>query len=131
MKRLLTILLTLVLVAGCADDGADTTSTTATPGTNAPETTGVPPTSAAPGTTSGEEAPTDSRVAGLAERFTLGALEQSESQATFTQEFIDAVPYPDFLPIVQQISAVGQGWSVGEFESREGNEATVLLESAD
>ena len=132
MRRLLTILLTLVLVAGCADNGADTTtSTTVTPGTSAPDTTGAPPTAAAPGTTSGEEAPLDTRVAWLAELFNLGALEESDYQATFTQEFIDAVPYPDFLPIVQQISAVGQGWSVGEFESREGNEATVLLESAD
>lgn len=130
MHRLLTILLTLVLVVGCTDDGADTTSTVSTPETTSPAT-GAPPTSAGTDTTEGEEAPLDTRLVWLAELFNSGALEESEYQATFTQEFIDAVPYTDFLPIVQQISAVGRDWAVGEFEEREGNEATVLLESAD
>lgn len=132
MKRILLLMLAMVLVAGCADDGADSVSTTSTVDTTPVESTqATPPTSAGPGTTAGEEAPLDTRLAWLADLFNSGELEESEYQATFTQEFIQAVPYADFLPIVQQISAVGRDWSVGEFEEREANEATVLLESAD
>lgn len=133
MKRILMLMLALLLVAGCADEGADTSSTASATDTTAVDSTTstTPPSTAGPGTTAGEEAPLDTRLAWLADLFNAGALEESEYQATFTQEFIDAVPYTDFLPIVRQIAAAGRDWSVGEFEEREGNEATVLLDSAD
>lgn len=125
MKRLSAVLLVVVVVAGCSDSGADGTTPPA-PASASPTSTTVPPVDSTLA-----ESPLDTRLAWLAAVFTAGAISEEEYGAAFTQEFIDAVPYTDFGPIVEQISAVGQDWSVGEFEERDGMEATVLLQSAD
>lgn len=126
MKRLSVLLLLLMTMAACSDSGADVSTTVAAPSSTTPASAGAPTVDTTP-----PESPLDTRLAWLAGVFTAGAVSEEEYGATFTQEFIDAVPYTDFVPIVEQISVAGQNWSVSEFEERDGMEATVLIESAD
>lgn len=127
VRRRLAILLMTMAVAACAGDGGASTTSPAPDSTVVASST----TAVSPGTTGGAEAPLDTRLAWLAASFESGEVSEAEYASVFTQEFIDAVPYADFLPIVSQIAASGRGWTVGEFEEREGQEATVLIESAD
>lgn len=114
------VLLLVGLVAACegseppADTGSVSTSTTAPTATS----------------TTVDEGPLDIRMSWVAEAFSSGEVSGNEYQATFTADFIEAVPHGDFLTVLQQLGG-GKDWGVGEFESREGVSGVALLVADD
>lgn len=119
----------LTLVAGIACNGDQAPPTTSAPtrgdtiATTTTTRTGATPTTA-------EQAPLDTRMQWLANVFTTGELPESEYEATFTAEFIEAVPYDRFMAVVRPL-ADGREWTVGEFEQREGTSGTARILASD
>ncbi|HEX2155334.1 MAG TPA: serine hydrolase [Acidimicrobiia bacterium] len=110
----------LTVVVSC--NGSNPGTTTATTSSS----TTVTPSSSPPVTDSGEDSPLDTRLDWLADAFTAGEISESDYQAAFTADFIQAVTYEEFVAVLAQLGAA-QEWSVGEFENRDGLSGTALL----
>lgn len=130
MRKLSLILAMAVMVGACS---AGEPAATTVPTTSGATTTTTGPTASSLTTTappSGRnESAVDARFEWLAEVLEAGELTESEYRATFTSDFISNVPYEQFVEVVDQIASLGTGWTVGEFESREGLTAVALIVS--
>lgn len=127
MRRVVVLLVVLASLAACqAGTGAGTTVSTTVAGSSPSSTA----TSVPLETTSTSVAADDAlmeRLDWLTGIFDAGTMSQADYQANFTSDFIDNVSYQDFLSVVQQVSSPGGGWSVVDVESRQGDNATVVL----
>src|SRR5690606_12801591 len=120
--RRYTALLVAVVLSACRGAGSPTTETAETP----PATTGA---SSAPATTAARS-PLDTRLDWIADALSRGEVTETEYEATFTSDFLEAVSHDEFVAGLQQLGGEGQlQWSVGEFEEREDTSAVVLLVS--
>ena len=120
--RRYTALLVAVVLSACSGGGSTTTQTAET----TPATTGA---SSAPATTAAGS-PLDTRLDWIADALSRGEVTETEYEATFTSDFLEAVSHDEFVAGLQQLGGEGQlQWSVGEFEEREDTSAVVLLVS--
>lgn len=120
--RRYTALLVAVVLSACSGGGSTTTQTAET----TPATTGAP---SAPATTAAGS-PLDTRLDWIADALSRGEVTETEYEATFTSDFLEAVSHDEFVAGLQQLGGEGQlQWSVGEFEEREDTSAVVLLVS--
>ncbi len=127
MRRAVVLLVVLGLVSACQGGSTtDTTGTTAGPGSPPTSTSSVAPDRATSTTFAADDALME-RLDWLNGVFDAGTMSEAEYQANFTADFIDNVSYQDFLSVVQQVSTPGDEWSVVDVESRQGDNATVLL----
>src|SRR5690606_19154663 len=120
--RRYTALLVAVVLSACSGGGSTTTQTAET----TPATTGA---SSAPATTAAGS-PLDTRLDWIADALSRGEVTETEYEATFTSDFLEAVSHDEFVAGLQQLGGEGQlQWSGGEFEEREDTSAVVLLVS--
>ncbi|MGA7270940.1 MAG: serine hydrolase [Acidimicrobiia bacterium] len=127
MRRVVVLLVVLGLLSACQSGTGNNTTVPTTGPTSSPTST--------TGSTTGESTPTTvaaddalmERLGWLTGVFDAGTMSEAEYQANFTSDFIDNVSYQDFLSVVQQVSSPGAEWSVIDVESRQGDNATVLL----
>lgn len=115
MKR---ILLALMLAGLVACSGADPVPTTEA---DAGAVTTVSP---------GSESPLDERLAFVVGLFNGEPLSEAEYAGVFAEEFVDNVPYDELMGVVRQLSAVGEAWSIVDYEDRSDLTATVILAPA-
>ena len=128
MRQILAFLLLCAALAAC--DTGETPVTEAPPSstiTTTTETATSPTAEDEVTTTTTLDSPLEARLAWLAGVFETGELSESEYSSTFTADFIENVPYDDFVAVVEQLATEGTGWSVGEYEERDGTSATVLI----
>src|SRR5690606_513407 len=129
MRRYTTLLvavLVTVLVAACSGAGSTTTTTEAAE----PTTSSTSVSGATTPATTGDSSPLDSRLQWFAEALSRGEVSESEYEASFTRDFLDAVPYDEFVAGLSQLGGGGQlAWRVGEFEERQDVSAVVLMVS--
>lgn len=86
--------------------------------------------STVPGTTPSAPSALDDRLAWLTGVLSGEDYSEADYESTFTADFIANVSYDDFQGVVDQVSDIGDRWTVGEFEDRQDLVATVRLNPA-
>ncbi|CAN5748047.1 serine hydrolase [soil metagenome] len=117
MRRLLTLAATAVLVTACAGEDSPV-STTSVPGGDTTVTS------------VGVAAPLDDRITFVVGLLNGDELTETDYVAAFTPEFIDNVSYPEFVAVIDQLSATGDDFSVVAEEERSDLGAVVVVAPA-